>query len=96
MAEYDAVVVEKYNLEAPAAAGKLVKRTVKEPGANEVSTDAVVLAVKSRLQCNNRTVRCYTTRTATLITSGRIMSVISDCCEGISRVLPAVQEPSAR
>lgn len=36
MAEYDAVLVESYNLNAPAEAGKLVKKTVREPGPTEV------------------------------------------------------------
>jgi NADPH:quinone reductase-like Zn-dependent oxidoreductase len=36
MAEYDAVVVESYNPQAPADAGKLVKRTAKDPRPHEV------------------------------------------------------------
>eukprot|EP00878_Enallax_costatus_P001707 GHUV01001862.1.p1 GENE.GHUV01001862.1~~GHUV01001862.1.p1 ORF type:complete len:339 (+),score=112.89 GHUV01001862.1:212-1228(+) len=36
MTEYDAVVVTSYNLESPGDAGKLVKKTTKDPGPNEV------------------------------------------------------------
>lgn len=36
MAEYDAFVVESYNASSPHDAGKLVKRSVKDPGPDEV------------------------------------------------------------
>ena len=51
MTEYDAVVVESYNLDSPGEAGKLVKRTAKDPGPNEVSQVGSVIRLLPYTSC---------------------------------------------